>query len=149
METITTILGNWKIAAIAILFAIVVGLGGGLYIHHLNGRIDSVEQARAVAEASLNQQIEVNTQNSKTLVQMQKEQSNAITALGQDSINSVLRAETFTKLKEDIANEKQSKDGPIAPVLANTLNSLRRGTSKTNPSNSVHPSKTGNSKTIA
>lgn len=93
-------------------------LTGALYIKHVIAQ-------NAVLSSQLDQAVATNKANLSAFAEYKDAEAKALQALADQHAADMARINRDSKLKEQIAREKPTGDGPVSPVLAHVLDSLR------------------------
>ncbi|HEX3065424.1 MAG TPA: hypothetical protein VHQ39_08070 [Dongiaceae bacterium] len=125
------------IAAKLIGVAIIAGVIGTLYFLW-QGAADQRDKAiaeKAVVESQLADSLETNRKNVAEFAAYKDIQNKTLDALAAQHAADQVRLATAGKLKQEIAHAKPADDGPVAAVLAHTLDGLRQppGAAPANP----------------
>lgn len=118
-------------AAIGGIKTVLIGLAGAaaiagaLYIVH-------VIKNEGALQAQLDQALETNKQNLLAFDAYKANQEQVLKALAAQHAADQVRLANASKLKQEIAHAKPADDGPVAVVLAHTLDGLR-GAQTANP----------------
>ncbi len=99
--------------------AAAVVLGGWLYVDHLR---ESLADARAQLTAT-QAELEAVTIRAEAA---QRQHQASITALAVERAAADARAATLSAAREEVPRAPAAADGPVAPVLRNALDALRR-----------------------
>ncbi len=93
-------------------------IAGALYIRH-------VIAENAVLASQLDEAVAVNQKNLKVFDDYKAHQDAVLKALADQHAADQARLANASKLKQEIAHAKPADDGPVATVLARTLDELR------------------------
>jgi|GEM_PF-1133973 len=113
--------------------ALIVLVGGWLYLSGLYARVDAAELRATIAKANEQTALRAAENNAAAVKRVKMEAERAAALLVQEQDAAVKRQADISKLKEAIRHAPKSNectpgnDDPIAPVLLDTLNSLRGG----------------------
>lgn len=110
---------------IAIGLAAVAVLGLWLYVSHLQSRAERAEQEAARLSENLETATRVAVANAQAVEQAKQEAARTIAALERERDAMAERGERVRIIYKEIAHAPESDDGPVAPVLARTLDRLR------------------------
>ena len=116
LATIFTAIGGIKTVLYGLAAAAV--LAGALYVVHV------IKQNGAL-EAQLDESLRTNRQNVEAFDTYKQDQAAASAALTAQHAADLVRLARNSKLKEEIARAPQTDNGPVAAVLARTLDGLR------------------------
>lgn len=113
--------------------ALVCVVGGWLYLSGLHARVDAAELRATIAKANEQTALRAAENNAAAVKRVKMEAERAAALLVQEQDAAVKRQADISKLKEAIRHAPKSNectpgnDDPVAPVLLDTLNSLRGG----------------------
>lgn len=112
----------------------VVAIGGvWLYLSGLYARVDAAELRVTIAQANTKTALRAAVTNAEAVQEVKREAERAADLLLQEQDAARARQADISKLKEAIRHAAKSNectpgnDDPVAPVLFDTLNSLRGG----------------------
>jgi hypothetical protein len=107
---------NFKV--FGVLVAVLLSTAAWFYINHLRAENNCLQ-------ADVAQAIDAAIQNAAALVYEQKHTVAVVDALANERATLLARIDRLTETRKDINRAPQSDDGPVAPVLARTLDSLQ------------------------
>jgi predicted lipid-binding transport protein (Tim44 family) len=113
--------------------ALIVLVGGWLYLSGLYARVDAAELRVTIAQANEKTALRAAVTNAEAVQEVKREAERAADLLVQEQDAARARQADISKLKEAIRHAAKSNectpgnDDPVAPVLFDTLNSLRGG----------------------
>jgi len=110
--------GGVPLRLILIGLAAVAALGLWLYVGHLQDENNRLRGDLAVA-------LDAAEQNVKALAAANRHTVSVINALTAERDAFAARVKQLTKIRSEVNHAPQSDDGPVAPVLARVLDSLR------------------------
>jgi predicted lipid-binding transport protein (Tim44 family) len=111
---------------------LIVLVGGWLYLSGLHARVDAAELRATIAKANEQTALRAAVTNADAVQEVKREAARAADLLMQEQDAARARQADISKLKEAIRHAAKStectpgNDDPVAPVLLDTLNSLRR-----------------------
>jgi len=111
---------------------VAAALAGWLYLGGLHARLDAAELRAAMAKANEQTAIKAAMTNAEAVKQALDEAERAAALLVEEQQAAAERAITISQLKERIRHAPQStnctpgNDDPVAPVLLDVLDGLRR-----------------------
>lgn len=112
---------------------LIVLVGGWLYLSGLYARVDAAELRATIAKANEQTALRAAENNAAAVKRVKLEAERAANLLVQEQDAARVRQADISKLKEAIRHAAKSNectpgnDDPVAPVLLDTLNSLRGG----------------------
>lgn len=112
-----------------IVFVVLAICGGFAWMYFKNNSLQhhlaQVQHDKDVAEKNLAVTKNANDENQKTIQRLIKEKKDAEIALSQYKQNYLDKTKKVEDLRAYIRSIKSGEDGPIAPVLKNTLEKLQ------------------------
>jgi len=111
---------------IAIVIAVVVGVFGlWLYINGLNADIETLKAQKAIAQKNLAIASEVARRNAESAQRLLEDAKRREAALMRERDAYAARAAHLHSMIGEIKNAPEVENGPVAPVLRDTLDRLR------------------------
>lgn len=105
---------------------VITTVGGGYwYVSNLQDENAALEEANSILRAELFQAIDAAEQNRMEVERVKEESLRQIRSVKKERDRMIKRAKRFQSLLGEIRHAPESDDGPVAPVLGNTLDRLR------------------------